>query len=134
MLCFDGVYTDSFTASFCNAIFPYLKVCLEPGGKQWCSANHQTDISELIETLSGDEIVLVVLEPLGVWNKRWQALEQAGIAVTVTNPRRVRDSAKASGKLARTDWIDLGVLFATDKPSVSNCAHLQLSQPRNGKS
>jgi transposase len=37
-------------------------------------------------------------------------LNQAGIAVVVSNPRRVRDFAKALGKLAKTDRIDAQVL------------------------
>ncbi len=34
----------------------------------------------------------------------------AGLAVVVINPRQVRDFARATGKLAKTDQIDAGVL------------------------
>lgn len=38
------------------------------------------------------------------------ALAAAGLAVAVVNPRQVRDFARATGKLARTDAIDAAVL------------------------
>src|SRR5437870_8992216 len=38
------------------------------------------------------------------------ALHAAGIAVSVLNPRQVRDFARAQGRLAKTDRIDAGVL------------------------
>ena len=38
------------------------------------------------------------------------ALHQAGIAVSVINPRQVRDFARACGRLAKTDAIDASVL------------------------
>jgi transposase len=39
-----------------------------------------------------------------------QALDDAGIALSIINPRQGRDFAKASGKLAKTDRIDAAVL------------------------
>jgi transposase len=38
------------------------------------------------------------------------ALQQAAIAVSVVNPRRVRDFARAQGRLAKTDQLDAQVL------------------------
>jgi len=38
------------------------------------------------------------------------ALAAAGLPVVVVNPRQVRDFAKATGQLAKTDRIDAGVL------------------------
>ena len=38
------------------------------------------------------------------------ALQRAAIPVSVTNPRQVRDFARAQGRLAKTDRIDAGVL------------------------
>ena len=38
------------------------------------------------------------------------ALHQAGIAVSVINPRQVRDFARACGRLAKTDAIDASIL------------------------
>lgn len=88
-----------------------LDVCVEPSGKQWCSPNDASGIEEIITTLSEDAVALVVLEATGGMEQAvTQALAQAGIAVVVTNPRRVRDFAKAIGKLAKTDRIDARVL------------------------
>lgn len=88
-----------------------LDVHLEPSGKQWSSANQETGIAELIDKLRQETIALVVLEATGGMEQAvTQALSQAGIAVVVTNPRRVRDFAKAIGKLAKTDRIDAQVL------------------------
>lgn len=41
---------------------------------------------------------------------RWLALAAAGLPVVVVNPRQVRDFAKATGQLAKTDRIDADVL------------------------
>lgn len=88
-----------------------LDVYLEPSGQQWCSANTEAGITEIIEALNCVEVTLVVLEATGGMEQAvTQALSQAGIAVVVTNPRRVRDFAKALGKLAKTDRIDAQVL------------------------
>jgi transposase len=47
------------------------------------------------------------------------AIAASGIAVAVVNPRRVRDFAKATGRLAKTDKIDAEVLSpASPRPSV----------------
>lgn len=88
-----------------------LDVYLEPSGKQWRSANNSTGIAQLLTQLSAFEIALVVLEATGGMEQTvTQVLSQAGIAVVVTNPRQIRDFAKAIGKLAKTDGIDAKVL------------------------
>ena len=54
---------------------------------------------------------LVVVEATGGLHKPlWQALTEAGVAVAVVNPRQVRDFAKATGQLAKTDKIDARLL------------------------
>lgn len=51
--------------------------------------------------------VHVVCEATGPYHKAFvAALHQAGIAVSVVNPRLPRDFARARGKLAKTDKID----------------------------
>jgi len=59
---------------------------------------------------------LVVLEATGRYERPASAaIAASGIAVAVVNPRRARDFAKATGRLAKTDKIDAEVLarFAT---------------------
>ena len=53
----------------------------------------------------------VVLEATGGLEQRVAtALRARGLAVCVVNPRQVRDFAKATGQLAKTDRVDAGVL------------------------
>lgn len=89
----------------------YLDVFVHPQGKQWRSCNSELGITETLQALSSMEVALVVLEATGGMEQAiTTALSQAGIAVVVSNPRRVRDFAKAIGKLAKTDRIDAQVL------------------------
>jgi transposase len=54
---------------------------------------------------------LIVLEATGGYERQLaQALVRAELPVVVVNPRQVRDFAKATGQLAKTDSIDAGVL------------------------
>jgi transposase len=55
--------------------------------------------------------VHVVCEPTGGYERDVvAALQQASIAVSVVNARRVRDFARAQGRLAKTDTLDATVL------------------------
>jgi transposase len=54
---------------------------------------------------------LAVMEATGkLEEKAAEALEAAGVPVAVVNPGRVRDFARASGRLAKTDAIDAVVI------------------------
>lgn len=89
----------------------YLDVYLHPLAKQWRSPNNETGIAQILQALAPLNLALVVLEATGGMEQAMaQALSQAAIAVVVSNPRRVRDFAKALGKLAKTDRIDAAVL------------------------
>jgi transposase len=68
-------------------------------------------ISEATRRLREAEPRLVVLEATGGLETELAAsLMAAGLAVVVVNPRQVRDYAKATGQLAKTDRIDALVL------------------------
>lgn len=55
----------------------------------------------------------VICEATGGWERMVvAALHEAAIPVSVVNPRQVRDYARASGRLAKTDQIDAQVLSA----------------------
>jgi transposase len=89
----------------------HLDVFVHPQGQEWRSDNSESGIAEIVQTLAAVEVALVVLEATGGLEQAvTAALNQAGIAVVVSNPRRVRDFAKALGKLAKTDRIDAQVL------------------------
>jgi transposase len=88
-----------------------LDVHLRPSSQQFQVANHAIGIATLVEQLKLFEVEQVILEASGGLElAAAQALQQAGIAIAVINPRQGRDFAKASGKLAKTDRIDASVL------------------------
>jgi transposase len=79
--------------------------------ERWSYANEEEGIQELIEALRTREVERIVLEASGGYEAAVvAALASAGLPVIVVNPRQVRDFAKATGRLAKTDRIDAGVL------------------------
>lgn len=71
--------------------------------------NTQGEAERLAKKLKG--VTRVVVEATGGYEKVLvTALYNQGVAVSVVNPRRVRDFAKSLGKLAKTDKIDANVL------------------------
>jgi transposase len=65
----------------------------------------------LIEHLSRFQVARVVLEATGGYERPVVAAMLAqGLPVVVANPRQVRDFARATGKLAKTDTIDAAIL------------------------
>lgn len=67
--------------------------------------------AELVARLAELAPQLVVLEATGGWETALASeLCAAGVAVTVVNPKRVRDFARATGVLAKTDRLDAQVL------------------------
>ena len=94
----------------------HLDVCLMPEGETFSVTNDQRGIDELLGCLLKLHPELVVLEATGRYERpAAAAIAASGIAVAVVNPRRARDFAKATGRLAKTDKIDAEVLarFAT---------------------
>lgn len=84
--------------------------------KEWSLPNAAQGWARLIKELrawqekEGAE-VLVVCEASGGYERGLiGALQQAGLAVALVNPRQVRDYARASGLLAKTDRLDARVL------------------------
>jgi transposase len=58
-----------------------------------------------------DKVSLIVMEATGGYEAALAcALQAAGLAVAVVNPRQARDFAKAMGRLAKTDRIDARIL------------------------
>ena len=66
---------------------------------------------ELLTTLAECKVDLVVMEATGSYEVTVGcALQSAGYAVAIVNPRQARDFAKAMGNLAKTDRIDARAL------------------------
>jgi transposase len=89
----------------------YLDVAVRPSGEQWRTANGEPAITELGTRLSALVPTLVVLEATGgIEVPVTAALGCAGLPVVVANPRQVREFARATGTLAKTDRLDAQVL------------------------
>jgi transposase len=74
-------------------------------------ANSAGGVTALVAELTPRAPQLVVLEATGGHeNLTTAALDEAGIAVAVVNPRQVRDFARATGKRAKTDALDAQML------------------------
>jgi transposase len=76
-----------------------LRVANDPGG-----------IADLVRRLGRAAPALVVLEATGGLWMPVVALQVAGLPVAVVNPRQVRDFARATGQLAKTDRLDAALL------------------------
>lgn len=88
-----------------------LDVHVRPHGEAFVVASDDEGLARLTERLSALAPTLVVLEATGGLQSRAAGqLAAAGFAVAVVNPRQVRDFAKATGRLAKTDAIDAAVI------------------------
>jgi transposase len=88
-----------------------LDVAVRPDGKRWSAANVEAEIGGIAEALSGLSPQAVVVEATGGMEVTLvAALGRAGLPVVVVNPRQVRDFARATGRLAKTDRVDADVL------------------------
>jgi transposase len=88
-----------------------LVVSLLPAAERFTVANDERGVRTLVERLRPIGCTLIVLEATG----GYELLAVAGLAasalpVVVVNPRQVRDFAKATGQLAKTDRIDADIL------------------------
>lgn len=88
-----------------------LVVAERPGDARWATPNDDAGIRALLTRLRAAAPALVVLEATGGYElAAVGALAAAGLPVVVVNPRQVRDFARATGQLAKTDVLDAGVL------------------------
>jgi transposase len=84
-----------------------LDVVALPEYKHKVYANKGEGISQLTSFLKSLSPALIVLEATGGFEMPCVvALAAEGLPVVVVNPRQIRDFAKATGKLAKTDAID----------------------------
>ena len=88
-----------------------LDVAVRPTAEQWRVAYSDAPVAALVTRLQALAPTLVVLEATGGREAPLvAALGVAGLPVAVVNPRQVRDFAKATGRLAKTDALDARVL------------------------
>ena len=87
-----------------------LDVALRPSAERWAVANDDAGIATLVDRLGALTPALIVLEATGGLELPLTGALAVGLPVVVVNPRQVRDFAKATGKLAKTDALDAAVL------------------------
>lgn len=88
-----------------------LVVSVLPTMERFTVANDERGVRTLVERLRPIAPQLVVLEATGGYELlAVAALAAAVLPVIVVNPRQVRDFAKATGQLAKTDRIDADIL------------------------
>lgn len=88
-----------------------LDVAVRPSDAAWTVANDEAGIRGLVAQLQALTPAQIVLEATGGYEIAVvSALALAGLPVIVVNPRAVRDFARATGQLAKTDQLDAGIL------------------------
>ena len=95
-----------------------VDVAVRPTGQRWTISNDEPGIRELVSRLRALEPAMVVLEASGGLElpsvsalaaaSPWRA--ETSLPVVIVNPRQVRDFARATGTLAKTDALDAAVL------------------------
>jgi transposase len=88
-----------------------LVIAVRPSDERWTVTNDERGARTLAERLQRDAPTLIVLEATGGYELAAVAsLASLGLPVVVVNPRQVRDFARATGQLAKTDRLDADVL------------------------
>ena len=88
-----------------------LDVAVSPSGETTSFSNNDVGMGELVAWAQAVQPQLIVLEATGGLELLATGrLTAAGLPVAVVNPRQVRDFAKATGRLAKTDRLDAQVI------------------------
>ena len=88
-----------------------LDVAVRPSGETWTVPQDETGLTSLVARLRTLGPTLIVLEATGGLEVAVAgALAAAPLPVVVVNPRQVRDFARATGTLAKTDRLDAQIL------------------------
>jgi transposase len=99
-----------------------LDVHAWPAGQSFALSRDAEGLEALCERLAGLTPALVVIEATGGFEVTVAAaLAAAGLPLAVVNPRQIRDFARATGRLAKTDALDAAAIAhfaAAVKPPV----------------
>lgn len=86
-------------------------LAFEPKEKIQHFDNDAKGIQRCCELLKQRQAELIVMEPTGGYERALvKQLQAAGLSVSVVNARRIREFARASGQLAKTDKLDAQVI------------------------
>ena len=99
-----------------------LDIAVHETGAHWTCPHGFTEFSALVNSLQGLNPSRIIVESSGgIENLLVSALAAAGLPIIVVNPRQVRDFARATGQLAKTDRLDAFLLArfgATLEPAI----------------
>jgi transposase len=84
-----------------------LDVHVWPSGEAFAVARDGEGLAALVDRVGKLSPALIVLEATGGFEQTVAAaIAAAGLRLAVVNPRQIRDFARATGKLAKTDALD----------------------------
>lgn len=90
-----------------------LEVHVRPTAESWRVAADDAGVAALLDRLRPLGATLIVLEATGGYETMAAvALAEAGLPLAIVNPRQIRDFARATGQLAKTDALDARVIAA----------------------
>jgi transposase len=88
-----------------------LDVHLRPSGEAFAVPRDGEGLAALVGRLQEGPVELVVVEATGGFEMVVAAaLAGAGLPLAIVNPRQIRDFARATGRLAKTDALDAAVI------------------------
>jgi transposase len=88
-----------------------LDICIRPSGEIFAVTRDDEGLEHLVERLRALAPVLVALEATGGYETVVaSALAAAHLPLAVINPRQIRDFARSTGKLAKTDRLDAAAI------------------------
>lgn len=88
-----------------------LDIHVRPAGESFNVTRDGEGLTALVDRLRQITPMLIVLEATGGFEIAVAAaLGSAGLPLAVVNPRQIRDFARATGKLAKTDMLDAAAI------------------------
>ena len=88
-----------------------LDVHVRPSGQAFAIARDGKGLEQLVSDLRALASALIVLEATGGFELTVAAaLAGAGLPLAIVNPRQIRDFARATGRLAKTDALDAQII------------------------
>lgn len=110
----------------------WLDVAVQEQEEVFRVSNDEAGIASLVKRLKKLKPTLIVLEPTGGFEKLVMAeLTHAKLPAVVVNAKRIRDFARATGQIAKTDELDAKVLAhfaATVRPPVRGLRSAEAEQ------
>lgn len=88
-----------------------LDICIHETDIQWSTSNNTGDIKTLVSRLARYKLARIVVEATGGYERDLvAACAERGLPVVVVQPRKVREYARITGVMAKTDKLDAQVI------------------------